>query len=44
VTGLTALWSFDDQPRTGDPLLPGATPAAIRDALLAADRADFDTA
>jgi hypothetical protein len=41
---MTALWSFDDQPRTGDPLLPGATPAAIRDALLPEDRAKFETA
>jgi Family of unknown function (DUF6247) len=39
-----ALWSFDEQPRTGDPLRPGATPAAIRDALLDEDRAVFDTA
>lgn len=41
---VTALWSFDDQPRTGDPLLPGATPAAIREALLPEDRARFDAA
>jgi hypothetical protein len=41
---MTALWSFDDQPRVGDPLRPGATPAAIRDALLAEDRALFDIA
>ena len=41
---VTALWSFDEQPRTGDPLLPGASPAAIRDALLPEDRAAFDTA
>jgi len=39
------LWSFDEQPpRTGDPLLPGASPAAIRDALLPDDRTAFDTA
>jgi hypothetical protein len=41
---VTALWSFDEQPRTGDPLLPGAAPAAIRDALLPEDRTTFDTA
>jgi hypothetical protein len=41
---VTALWSFDDQPRTGDPLLPGATPAAIRESLLPEDRATFDIA
>lgn len=41
---MTPLWSFDEQPRTGDPLLPGATPAAIREALLSEDRASFDTA
>jgi hypothetical protein len=41
---VTALWSFDEQPRTGDPLRPGAAPAAIRDALLAEDRSACDTA
>ena len=41
---VTALWSFDEKPRTGDPLLPGATPAAIRDALLPEDQTAFDTA
>ena len=41
---VTALWSFDEQPRTGDPLRPGAAPAAIRDALLDEDRARFGTA
>jgi Family of unknown function (DUF6247) len=41
---VTAVWSFDERPRTGDPLLPGATPAAIRDGLLAEDRAAFDAA
>ncbi len=41
---MTALWSFDEQPHTGDPLLPGATPAAIRNALLPEDQARFDTA
>ncbi|HYZ07066.1 MAG TPA: DUF6247 family protein [Pseudonocardiaceae bacterium] len=41
---MTALWSFDEQPRTGDPLLPGATPAAIRDALLPEDGVEFEAA
>jgi hypothetical protein len=41
---VTALWSFDEQPRSGDPLLPGATPAAIRESLLLEDRAKFDNA
>ena len=41
---MTAQWSFDEQPRTGDPLLPGAAPGAIRDALLPEDQAAFDTA
>ncbi len=41
---MTASWSFDEQPRIGDPLLPGAAPAAIRDALLPEDRAAFETA
>ncbi len=41
---VTASWSFAEQPRTGDPLLPGATPAAIRNALLPEDQAQFDTA
>ena len=41
---MTALWSFDEQPRTGDPLLPGATLAAIRDGLLPHDRAAFEVA
>lgn len=41
---VTASWSFDQQPRSGDPLLPGAAPAAIRDALLPEDRTAFETA
>lgn len=38
---MTALWSFDEQPRTGDPLLRGAAPVAIRDALLPEDDAAY---
>jgi len=41
---VAALWSFDEQPRTGDQLRPGATPAAIRDALLSEDKTEFDAA
>jgi Family of unknown function (DUF6247) len=41
---VTATWSYDEQPRSGDALLPGAAPAAIREALLAEDRAEFDSA
>lgn len=41
---MTALWSFDEEPRTGDPLRPGAAPGAIRHALLAEDRTVFDAA
>jgi hypothetical protein len=41
---VTALWSFDEQPRRGDPLLPGASPAAIREGLLVQDQAAFDSA
>lgn len=44
VSVVSVSWSFDEQPRTGDPLLPGASPAAIRAALLADDKAGFDTA
>lgn len=40
---MTALWSVGEQPRRGYPLLPGAAPAAIRDAL-DEDRSVFDTA
>lgn len=41
---VSATWSFDEQPRTGDPLLPGASPAAIRGNLLIEDRHAFDSA
>jgi hypothetical protein len=41
---VTVLWSFDEQSRTGDPLRPGAAPAAVRDALLAEERPVFDVA
>jgi hypothetical protein len=41
---MTATYAYDDQPSSGHPLRPGASPAAIRAALLAADRAGFDSA
>jgi hypothetical protein len=41
---MSATWSFDEQPRTGDALLPGASPGAIRAALLPEDQALFDRA
>lgn len=44
VTLVSATWSFDEQPRTGDPLRPGASPAAIRSGLLADDQVVFDAA
>jgi hypothetical protein len=40
---VTASWSFDEQPRSGHPLLPDAAAAAIRDALLPEDRQAFET-
>jgi hypothetical protein len=41
---VTAAWSYSEQPPGGDPLRPGAAPAAIRAALLEEDRARFDVA
>ena len=41
---MTATWSYDERPRSGDPLLPGASPAAISAALLLEDRAEFNAA
>jgi hypothetical protein len=41
---MTAQWSFDDRPRTGDPLGQGAAPADIRAALLPGDARAFDEA
>lgn len=41
---VTATYAYDDEPASGHPLRPGASPAAIRAALLAADRAGFDSA
>lgn len=39
---VTATYAYDEQPRTGHPLLPGASPHDIRSALLAEDRDVFD--
>jgi hypothetical protein len=41
---MTAQWSFDDRPASGDPLGQGATPADIRAALLPGDARAFDEA
>ena len=41
---MTAAWSYSEQPSGGDPLRPGAAPAAIRAALLEEDRPRFDAA
>jgi hypothetical protein len=38
------MWAYDENPRSGHPLLPGASPAAIRAGLLPADRERFDAA
>lgn len=41
---VSATWAFDETPRAGHPLLPGASPAAIRTGLLPEDRERFDIA
>ncbi|MGH3794934.1 MAG: DUF6247 family protein [Pseudonocardiaceae bacterium] len=41
---MTATWAYDEQPRNGHPLLPGAAPHHIRAALLPEDRVAFDGA
>lgn len=41
---MTAQWSFDERPRSGDPLAQGAAPADIRAALLPGDARAFDQA
>ena len=41
---MTATYAYDEQPATRHPLAPGASPAAIRAALLSTDQARFDTA
>jgi hypothetical protein len=40
--GVTATYAYDEQPHTGHPLLPGASPYNIRAALLPEDRDRFD--
>ncbi len=44
LSGVAATYAYDERPAGGHPLRPGASPAAIRAALLASDRAGFDTA
>lgn len=39
---MTATYAYDEQPRTGHPLLPGASPYDIRANLLTEDRDKFD--
>ncbi|WP_029892578.1 DUF6247 family protein [Nocardia brasiliensis] len=41
---MTATYAYDEQPSSGHPLRPGASPQDIRSALLATDRAEFDSA
>lgn len=41
---MTATYAYDEQPSSGHPLRPGASPHNIRAALLPEDRATFDTA
>ena len=41
---MIALWSNDTQSDADDPLVPGATPGAIRGALLTAEHDAFDLA
>ncbi|TCO57066.1 DUF6247 family protein [Actinocrispum wychmicini] len=40
---MTATYAYDEQPSSGHPLRPGASPHDIRAALLSEDRAKFDT-
>ncbi len=41
---MTATYAYDEQPASGHPLRPGASPAAIRGALLPPDKGAFDIA
>jgi Family of unknown function (DUF6247) len=41
---VTATWAYDEEPRDGHPLRPGAAPHDIRAGLLPEDRASFDAA
>jgi hypothetical protein len=41
---VTATYAYDEQPASGHPLGPGASPGHIRTALLPEDRARFDAA
>jgi hypothetical protein len=44
VAGVTGPFAHAEQPAGGHPLRPGASPHAIRSALLPEDRAEFDQA
>lgn len=44
MSGVTATYAYDEQPSSGHPLRPGASPHDIRAALLPEDRAKFDAA
>ena len=39
---MVATYAYDEEPSVGHPLLPGASPQAIRTHLLPEDRPDFD--
>jgi hypothetical protein len=41
---VTATYAYDERPAGGHPLAPGASPAAIRAALLPTDQGAFDAA
>jgi hypothetical protein len=41
---VTATYAYDEQPTSGHPLRPGASPRAIRAALLPVDSTTFDAA
>ena len=41
---MSATYAYDEQPSSGHPLRPGASPRAIRASLLPTDRTTFDAA
>jgi Family of unknown function (DUF6247) len=43
AANMSATYSYDEEPRAGHPLRPGAAPHDIRVNLLPEDRAKFDT-
>jgi hypothetical protein len=44
MVGVRATYAYDEQPSSGHPLGPGASPGHIRTALLPGDRVRFDVA